>query len=475
MEPMHILPYKNHVPQKWLSKDSFLDRNPNMSYLASSGRPHTRCVLIDASGDFDTIVHDLEQKRLTLDCILLTHSHLDHTFGLPAWIKKFPNIKIGVHRSCLNALSSWGFNHLLPLEDGMVIKMGDIALSVIYAPGHTWDSVCFWDRGGNNFFSGDVIFGGNIGCSDYHAGGNRNIFYQTITHLLKHLPSNTNIYPGHCSEIYQISPPYNLSGEKVKNPYLSNALQGKRGNFNRDLKAFSIEFEVKDYAMLHKSDIDKICDLEKEIWIPELQVTRQTILTRLLNGHKMLAIKERDKLSGIIGWCYSRFSIQDSPENFPRKFTEFSTHKSCTKTEAQSAFIYNVGVKPKCREKGVGSLLLQGAFEKIREDGVYQVFLDSRMPSYNGSREYPHETVQQDVEFGHSIDRYFTANQFPDNTDFLRDKAIRFYMKNGLAPWLIVKGFIQDEPSGNMRVICYLNLEQDSYKTNRVIEGIDNR
>ena len=472
---MHILPYKNHMPQEWLTKDSFLYRNPNMSYLVSSGHSHTQCVLIDASGDLDAIAHALEQRRLTLDCILLTHSHSDHTFSLPAWIKKFPDIKIGIHPSSLKALSSWGFNHLFPLDDGMVISVGDKALLVIHAPGHTWDSVCFWDQGGNNLFSGDVIFGGNIGCSDYHAGGNRNVFYQTIINLLKKIPSHANIYSGHYSDIYQSPPPYNLLEEKVKNPYLSNALEGKRGNFDRELKAFSIDFEVKDYAMLRKSDIDKICSLEKVIWIHELQASRQTILTRLRNGHKMLAIKESDKLLGMVSWYYSRFSIKDPPGNFPRKFSEFSTCNSCSIPEAQSAFIYNVGVKPECRENGVGSLLLQGAFEKIREDGIYQVFLDSRMPSYNGSQEYPQEIVQQNFVFRHSIDRYFTTNQFPDNSDFLRDKAIRFYMKNGLAPWLIVKGFVQDEPSGNMRVICYLNLEQDSYKTNRVIEGIDNR
>ena len=473
-EHMHIQSYKNHVPQEWLTKDSFLDRNPNMSYLVSSGYPHTRCVLIDASGDLDAIINDLDQRQLTLDCILLTHTHLDHTFGLNAWVKKIPDIKIGVHRSSLKALSSLGFNHVFPLEDGMVICVENMALSVIYSPGHTWDSVCFWDKKGNNFFSGDVIFGGNIGCSDYHAGGNRNIFYQTIINLLKNLPSHTNIYPGHCSEIYKALPPYSLSGERVKNSYLSNVLQGKRGNFDRDLKDFSVEFEVEDYDMLHPSDIDKICALEKEVWIPELQASRETILTRFNNGHKMLAIKERDKLLGMVGWCYSRFSIQDPPRDFPRKFSEFSACKSCSKTDAQSAFIYNVGVKLVRREKGVGSSLLQWAFEKIGKDGINQVFLDSRMPSYNGSEEYPHETVQQDLEFKDAIDRYFATNQFPDNRVFFRDKAIRFYMKNGLTPWLISKDFIQDEPSGNMRVICYLNLEQDNRNATQVIEGIDN-
>jgi len=123
----------------------------------------------------------------------------------------------------------------------------------------------------------------------------------------------------------------------------------------------------------------------------------------------------------------------------------------------------------------MGSLLLQWAFEKIRKDGIYQVFLDSRMPSYNGSHEHSHETVQQNHEFRHAIDRYFATNQFPDNCDFIQDKAIRFYMKNGLTPWLILKDFIQDEPSGNMRVICYLNLEQDNSKATQVIERVDNR
>ena len=460
---MEITPYRNHVPHEWLIKGSFLDRNPNMSYLVSSGSQNTPGILIDASGALDRIIHDLAPKPSTLEYILITHNHGDHTFTLPELIRNFPEARIGIHPSSIQALSSQGFSHLFPLEDGMVITTGDEALVVIHTPGHTADSVSFWNREGNLFFSGDTLFGGGIGCSDYNAGGNRNIFYQTIINLLEILTSHTHLYPGHYSEHYQTLPPYNLATEKVKNPYIFNAMHGKRGDFDRDLKAFSIDFEVNNYAMMNESEIDKIWALEKEIWIPELQASKDTILTRLRRGHKLLVMKGHDEFLGMVGWCYSRFSISDPPEDFPVKFSKFSTCKSCNKTEAQSAFIYNVGVKPTCRRKGAGSLLLQWACEKIRADGISQVFIDSRLPSYNGSQQHHHENIQQNPEFRESIDRYFAKNQFPSNREFILEPRIRFYMRNSFRPWLILKDFILDKPSGNMRVICYLNLQQDDF------------
>jgi hypothetical protein len=64
------------------------------------------------------------------------------------------------------------------------------------------------------------------------------------------------------------------------------------------LKEFSIEFETHDYAMMDETEIDRICTLEKEIWIPELQASRETILTRLRHGHNLLAIAKHGELTG---------------------------------------------------------------------------------------------------------------------------------------------------------------------------------
>ncbi len=458
---MQIKAYRNQAPPPWLTKGSFPYRNPNISYLVSPGDDNGHGILIDAGIGAEALLPDLREKNLTLDTILLTHTHRDHISLLPELVKRFPDVTIGVHTSAVSALSSRGYGNLLPLEEGTVIGAGESTLSVIHAPGHTTDSVCFWDRHRNIFFSGDVIFGGNIGCSDYGNGGNRNIFYQTIIRLLKLLPAGTDIYPGHYSEIHQAPPPYSLAAEREGNPYLANALEGKRGHFDRALKIFSVDFEIDDYVLPDEKDIDTLEALEKAIWIPELQASRDAILTRLRHGHRLLAGVEQGKLSGMIGWCYSDFALSDGAESFPRTFAQFSTCASCSPPRSSSAFIYNVGIIPAAREKGVGSLLLQRAFEEIGKEKITQVFLDSRLPSYNGSQGHAHENVPQNSRFRDAIDGYFARNLFPDPGQFALDPAIRFYMKNGFKPWHIVRDFIDDFPSGNMRVICYLNLDRD--------------
>ena len=456
---MEIISYRSPLPQNSIVKDSFVDRNPNMSYLVYSKDKHA--AMIDAGNNIDAVLRDIKERGLQLDCLLLTHNHHDHTFALTDWIKRFPGLPIGVHSSSLCSLGASGVSQILPLTEGLDIKVGEEHIQVIEAPGHTRDSLIFWDKSGNNLMTGDVIFGGNIGCSDYRGGGNRNIFYQTIVNLLKILPAGTHLYPGHFSEHYQTPPPYELAAEKINNPYLANALAGKRGRFDRALKIFSQEFEYAEVIMLDESDIEAICSMEQEIWIPELQASREIIQERLHNGHKLLPVNENGGFAGMVGWCYSPFSVDDGPEKFPENFRQFSNCKSCCPDNARSAFIYNVGVKPTARRKGAGSMMLQESFEKIRKAGISQVFIDSRMPSYNGSGKYPQESIVLNKEFRGAVDRYLSTGRFPEDKAFLSDPAVRFYMKNSLSPWLIRRDFIDDPPSGNMRVICCLNLDQE--------------
>jgi hydroxyacylglutathione hydrolase len=455
---MEIIVYRSPVPECWRIPGSFVDRNPNMSYLLYGEDKHA--VLIDACSDMDAVLLDMQKLNLHLDCILLTHNHSDHTFPLAEWLKKFPDLPIGVHISSLAALASQEIGNLLPLSEGSIINVGKGKLRVMETPGHTTDSLCFWDEDGINLFTGDVVFGGAIGCSDYRNGGNRNIFYQTIVKLLKTLPRNTRIYPGHFSEHHQSPPPYALDAEKISNPYLANVLTGRRGNFDRALKIFSQEFETAEIIMLDESDIDAICNLEREIWIPSLQASRETILTRLKQNHNLLSVRENGELEGMLGWCYSKFSVNGKISDFPGNFHDFSNCTSCCVETACSAFIYNLGVRPAARRKGAGSLMLQEAFEKIRKTGISQVFIDSRLPSYNGSGTHPQENIPRNKKFHEAIDRYFSTDKLPGEEDLLSDPAVGFYMKNGLSPWLILRDFINDPPSGDMRVICFMDLDQ---------------
>ncbi len=419
--------------------------------------------MVDACSDLAVVLRDVQERDLLIETLLITHYHGDHTFALGDWLKELPNLSIGIHQASLPALVSAGIDtkQVFPLTEGAVVKVGEETLRVMAAPGHTSDSLCFWDDRGRNLFTGDVLFGGNIGCSDYRRGGNRNIFFQTIVKLLKALPTSTQLYPGHLSEHYQTLPPYPLAGEKTQNPYVANALTGKRGNFDRALKYFSLEFETAEVLMLDASALEDVCRLEAEIWIPELQAPRTVIQERLLHGHKLLTIKEEGEFIGMVGWCYSPFAREDGPDGFPHNFRDFSNCTSCCSETAQSAFIYNVGVRPNLRRQGMGSLLLQEAFEKIRKAGISQVFLDSRMASYNGSAQHAQEKVLRRQAFHEAVDGYFRTGRLPEPAVLSSDSTVSFYMKNGFSPWIIRRDFIPDEPSGNMRVICYLNLDQD--------------
>ncbi|MCW4023046.1 MAG: GNAT family N-acetyltransferase [Candidatus Bathyarchaeota archaeon] len=447
--------------KKALPQGGFITRNPNVSYLLTAGEKNKESVLIDANLNPQKLEQELKNKQSDLKGVFFTHFHHDHTKNLKTIVSMFPSIKLYVSSRSSEAVKSFGLKNVEFLKDGQTVLLDDLELVCWFTPGHTHDSLCLWVPKHEMLFTGDTLFGGGIGCSDYYNGGNRNVFYSTLQGLLRKLSPQTRIYPGHFSEHYQSSPPYLFSGELTNNPYLVSVSKGKRGEFDDALKEFSVDFEKNDHFMLTESEIDIICDLEKETWIPELRASKETILKRLSLGHKMLALGSRDKLSGMVAWRYDSFSLKDGPDKFPKDFTEYVNQKSLVEPEAKSAFIYNLGVRSSGRKQGVGSALLQYAFEKIRSEGIKQVFVDSRIPSYQGSDHWGFEKFIAENEVAKTVNRSLSQNFVSKKETLLVDPILRFYAANGFSPWLIKNEFIQDKSSGNIRIICYINLEQD--------------
>jgi glyoxylase-like metal-dependent hydrolase (beta-lactamase superfamily II)/GNAT superfamily N-acetyltransferase len=447
--------------KKALLQGGFIDRNPNLSYLLTAGIVNRESILIDASLRPNQLEQELKEKQSTLKGVFLTHLHGDHIADLKAIAKMFPLINFYVGSRSIETLDSAGIKNISPLEDGQIVFLKNLELVSLFTPGHTYDSVSLWCPKNKILFTGDTLFGGGIGCCDYLNGGNRNIFYSTLQNLLRKINPETGVYPGHFSEHYHFSPPYLLSRELTTNPYLVSVSKGKRGDFDRALKKFSEEFERNDHLFLSEPEINWICELEKEAWIPELRASKETIIKRIRSGHKMLALRNDNKLLGMISWRYDDFSIKEDPNKFPQNFDEFSLKKSVPKHKARSAFIYNLGVRASVRKQGVGSSLLQWAFETIRNDGIGQVFVDSRIPSYKGSNYGEFENVVPANEFAETINNYFSQRFISEKDKLLIDPILRFYITNGFRPWLIKNEFIQDKSSGNIRIICYINLEQD--------------
>ena len=137
---MEIIAYPSPLPAQWMVPGSFLDRNPNMSYLLAAGE---HALLVDACSNIAAVLNDLQQRRLQLDALLITHHHQDHTFALKDWLREFPDLSIGVHFLSVSALAAAGvkIKQLFPLIDGLKLKLEGETLRMIAAPGHTRDSL----------------------------------------------------------------------------------------------------------------------------------------------------------------------------------------------------------------------------------------------------------------------------------------------------------------------------------------------
>lgn len=159
--------------------------------------------LIDCSAVDDDIRAELKAQGATLKYILLTHGHFDHIAGL----RPNFNVPVLMHHKDLDWVRK--VNNYLPLmgmpemtvpkidkyiEDGEIIKLGNLDIKVIHTPGHTQGGVCYYVDG--KLFSGDTIFRESVGRCDLE-GGDFDQIVESIENKIFTLPPETLIYPGH--------------------------------------------------------------------------------------------------------------------------------------------------------------------------------------------------------------------------------------------------------------------------------------
>jgi glyoxylase-like metal-dependent hydrolase (beta-lactamase superfamily II) len=82
------------------------------------------------------------------------------------------------------------------LKEGDEVFLGDDKLHVLFTPGHSPASICFYCREQNFVIGGDVLFYESVGRFDL-PGGNEAQLYQSIKEKLYVLPDETIVYPGH--------------------------------------------------------------------------------------------------------------------------------------------------------------------------------------------------------------------------------------------------------------------------------------
>jgi hydroxyacylglutathione hydrolase len=156
--------------------------------------------------------------------LLNTHCHLDHVFG-NNWAHKHYGLELYMHRDEQPVLEfapsagnmyGLGFTNytgaLHYLEEGDKIFLGGDMLQVLFTPGHSPASICFYCSAQHFIISGDVLFYESIGRFDF-PGSNEQELYRSIREKLYMLPDETIVYPGH-------GEPTTVGHEKKYNPYV---------------------------------------------------------------------------------------------------------------------------------------------------------------------------------------------------------------------------------------------------------------
>lgn len=156
--------------------------------------------------------------------LLNTHCHIDHIFGNHFVYKEYGLAPI-IHRNELLLLQKlteiaafYGVNAtpspepLRFIEEHEKITWRDIELEVIYAPGHSPGSVCFYNKEEKKLWGGDVLFRESIGRTDL-PGGDYDMLENNILTKLFILPDDVEVFPGHGTST-------TIGYEKRHNPFV---------------------------------------------------------------------------------------------------------------------------------------------------------------------------------------------------------------------------------------------------------------
>jgi glyoxylase-like metal-dependent hydrolase (beta-lactamase superfamily II) len=178
---------------------------------------------------FDSPIHRFicsieRQAYLRNMKVINTHCHIDHVFGIPFITKRY-GLKLEIHQGeviVLNFAQQAGMMYGTPVEnmpepgaflnEGDTVSFGNTSLEILFTPGHSPASVCFYDNTGKQLISGDVLFNGSIGRTDL-PGGDYETLMQSIFKKLLVLDDDVIVYPGHMEST-------TIGDERARNPFI---------------------------------------------------------------------------------------------------------------------------------------------------------------------------------------------------------------------------------------------------------------
>jgi glyoxylase-like metal-dependent hydrolase (beta-lactamase superfamily II) len=200
-----------------------------------------KAVLVDAGGPLTGVLARVEELRLEVTHLLMTHHHFDHTTEAGAARAAWGCALCGGSAE-RELFAGEGLTLDVPLAHGAELETGELHIQSLWTPGHTVGQ-CAYLINGQHVFTGDTLFRDSVGGTRVPGHATFEALRESLLSTLLSLPADTQVHPGHMEAT-------TIGREAEHNPFL-RAFRGLDQPTGRDGQAYGrparILLEARDY------------------------------------------------------------------------------------------------------------------------------------------------------------------------------------------------------------------------------------